>query len=70
MVNKTTASQHVTRRRKSSTSVHPSLDVGHGISLGLPNACESVRLHPISIQSYRSYKWTERIQPGGGVSLC
>ena len=37
MVNKTTASQNIERRYKSSIIVHPSLDVGHGISRGLPN---------------------------------
>ena len=31
---KTTTSQNMTQRRKSSTSVHPSLDVVHGNSLG------------------------------------
>ena len=31
-VNKTTSSQNVTRRRKSSTSIHPNPDVGQGIS--------------------------------------
>ena len=36
-VNKTTASQNVERRNKSSIIVYPSLDVGHGISRGLPN---------------------------------
>ena len=36
-VYKTTASQNVERRHISSTIVHPSLDVGHGISRGLPN---------------------------------
>ena len=37
MVNKMTASQNVTQGRKSSTSVHLSPDVGHGIGQGLPN---------------------------------
>ena len=36
-VNKTTASQNVTRRRKSITSVHPSPEVGHEIGRGLLN---------------------------------
>ena len=42
-VNKTTASQKVTRRRKSSTSVHPSFDVDHGIGRGLSNDTSSLR---------------------------
>ena len=36
-VNKTSASQNVERRLKSSIIVHPKLDVGHGISRGLLN---------------------------------
>ena len=39
MVNKMTASQNVERRHKSSIIVYLSLNVGHGISRGLPNAC-------------------------------
>ena len=37
-VTKTTASKNVERRHKSSIIVHPSLDIGHGISRGLLNA--------------------------------
>ena len=36
-VNKMTASQNVSRRHKSSASVHPSPDVGHRNGRGLPN---------------------------------
>ena len=48
-VNKTTASQNVTRRLKNHcTSVHPSPDVGHGIGRELPNACQtSLQTQPV-----------------------
>ena len=36
-VNKTTASQNVTGRRKFSSSIDPSPNVGHGIGRGVPN---------------------------------
>ena len=39
-VNKTNASQNVERRHKSNITVHPNLDVGHGISRGLPNGLD------------------------------
>ena len=41
-VNKTNASQNVERRHKSNITVHPNLDVGHGISRGLPNGLDEL----------------------------
>ena len=40
-----TTSHNVTRRHKSSSSVHPSPDGGHGIGRGLPNDSEASTGH-------------------------